>query len=71
MTKIVTQDGTHLATFDANGLCIHFDGKVVLRFEKTGVILVGGVVVALNQKAVYGLREFLKNLESGNFKEIE
>ena len=71
MTKLTTLDGTLLSKHDQDGFTICYGGKDVLRFEKTGVILVEGVLVAQNRTAVYGLRELLKNIESGNFKQTE
>lgn len=69
MADITTVDGTVLAKCDETGFSVVHAGVEVLRFNKSGVILVEGVFVAQNRKAVYGLRELLKNIESGNIKE--
>lgn len=70
-TAIETYDGTTLASFDDTGLEIYHGNQPLMKFEKNGNIFIEGVLVSNNRKAVYGVREFLKNVEGGNYQEKE
>ena len=70
-TAIETKDGVILAAFDDNGLEIYHGNKPLMRFEKSGNVFIEGVLVSNNRKVVFGVREFIKNVESGNYREKE
>jgi hypothetical protein len=69
VVTLVTKDGTKVAVYHDDGFDILLNDEVVFGFDKQGNIFVNGEIVATDIKAVYGIRECIKQIDRGNLKE--